>query len=205
MLTFTFAGDEAGDASFSFKKGASRYFVMAVVATQKPDDLRSMLADVRQKAYLPEGFDFHFNSLASAKLRNLVFDSLNAAEFEAWAIIVDKTTLPDTFQFMSRLDFYLYFVSELIRQIPMEKREEGMLILDEFGSPEQTRLELRHMMKARNITHGFRRISIRRSQSESLIQIADLVAGAILRRDAHKESTAFDSIASKLKGLVEYH
>ena len=68
MLTFTFAGDEAGDASFVFKKGASRYFVMAVVATQNPDALRSLLADVRQKSHLPQGFDFHFNSLASAKL-----------------------------------------------------------------------------------------------------------------------------------------
>lgn len=27
-LTFTFAGDEAGDASLNFRKGASRYFVL---------------------------------------------------------------------------------------------------------------------------------------------------------------------------------
>jgi hypothetical protein len=59
-------------------------------------------------------------------------------------------------------------------------------------------------MKTRNIQHGFRRISIRRSQSESLIQVADLVAGAILRRDAHKESEAFDMIAKKVKKIVEY-
>jgi hypothetical protein len=204
MLTFTFAGDEAGDASFAFKKGASRYFVMAVIASQQPDDLRAMLADVREKAHLPTMFDFHFNSLASAKLRTLLFSSLGTGDFEAWAIIVDKTTLPDTFQFMSGLDFYLYFVAELIRQIPFEEREEATLILDEFGAPEQTLAELRHVMKTRNIQHGFRRISIRRSQSESLIQVADLVAGAILRRDAHKESEAFDMIAKKVKKIVEY-
>jgi len=204
MLTFTFAGDEAGDAGFSFKKGASRYFVMAVVATQNPDLLRSMLADARRKAYLPQGFDFHFNSLASAKLRNLVFSILSEADFEAWAIIVDKTTLPDTFHFISGLDFYLYFISELIRRIPAEKRKEGTLILDEFGSPEKTRMELRRVLKARNIRHGFRRISVRRSQSEPLIQVADLVAGAILRRDAHKQSGAFDMIASKIRKLMEY-
>lgn len=203
-LTFTFAGDEAGDASFVFKKGASRYFVMAVVATQNPEALRSMLADVRQKAHLPQGFDFHFNSLASAKLRNLLFSTLSGADFEAWGIIVDKTTLPDTFQFMSGLDFYLYFISELIRQIPFERREEGTLILDKFGSAEQTRREFIHVMKTRHIQHGFRRISIRRSQSESLIQAADLVAGAILRRDAHNESEAFDRIFRKIKKLIEY-
>jgi hypothetical protein len=95
-------------------------------------------------------------------------------------------------------------VSELIRQIPPTKREGGTLILDEYGYPDQTRDELKRIMKAREIKHGFRRISIRRSQSEPLIQVADLVAGAILRRDAHKQSEAYDMIASKLTKLVEY-
>lgn len=204
MTTFTIAGDEAGDASFKFERGASRYFVVAVVATQDPEDLRSLLADVRQNSHLPQGFDFHFNSLASAKLRNLLFSTLSTADFEAWGILVDKTTLPDTFQFMSGLDFHLYFIAELINQIPFERREEGTLILDEFGSAEQTRRALIHVMKTRHIQHGFRRISIRRSQSESLIQAADLVAGAILRRDAHNESEAFDMISRKIKKLIEY-
>jgi hypothetical protein len=203
-LTFTFAGDEAGDASFKFEKGASRYFAVAVVATEEPEGLRSLLGDVRQKSHLPPGFDFHFNSLASAKLRNLLFSALKDANFEAWGIIVDKTTLPDTFRFMSGLDFHLYFIAELISQIPFAKRSEGTLILDEFGSAEQTRKELIHVMKTRHIQHGFRRISIRRSQSESLIQAADLVAGAILRRDTHKESEAFDKISRKVRKLIEY-
>ncbi len=203
MLTFTFAGDESGDVSFKFTKGASRYFVVTVIATQYPDDLRDLLASVRQQANLPQNFDFHFNSLASTKLRNLLFSSLSTAIFEAWAIIVDKTNLPDTFKLMSGLDVYLYFVSELINQIPEQKRNGGMLILDEFGYPEQTRNELKRIMKAREIRHGFSRITIRRSQSESLIQVADLIAGAILRRDSQNQSEAYDVIAKKIKRLIE--
>jgi hypothetical protein len=176
MLTFTFAGDESDDGSFNFAKGASRYFIVAVIGTQNPDTLRDVLEDVPQKAYLPEKFDFHFHSL-----------------------------LPDPFKVLiSGLDFYLYFVSELIRQIPPAKREGGNLILDEYGYPKQPRDELKRIMKAREIKHGFRRISVRRSQSEPLVQIADLVAGAILRRDAHKQSEAYDLIVNKIKKLVEY-
>lgn len=205
MLTFTFAGDEAGDASFKFEKGASRYFVIVVIATQYPDDLRALLAGVREKAHLSQGFDFHFNSLASAKLRNLLFDALEKADFEAWGMIVDKTIIPEpVVLFASGLDFYLYCVSELIRQIPAEKRTEGILILDEFGYPEHTRDELKRIMRVRKIKHGFRRISMRRSQSESLIQVADLVAGAILRRDNHRQSEAFDKISGKVVKLMEY-
>jgi hypothetical protein len=48
MLTLTFAGDEAGDVSLNFEKGASRYFVPAFIATQSPDPLRDKLADLRQ-------------------------------------------------------------------------------------------------------------------------------------------------------------
>lgn len=204
MLTFTFAGDEAGDVSFSFDKGASRFFVVAVVATQTPDNLRAQLAGLRQSAHLPPEFDFHFNRLASARLRRQVFSALQNADFEAWAIIVDKTTLPELFKVMSGLDAYLYFVSELIRAIPGEQRAGGTLILDEFGSPKQTRDELRRVLKAREITHGFRRILVRRSHSESLIQVADLVAGAVLRRDARKDSEAFDYIQAKMRQVVEY-
>lgn len=204
MLTFTFAGDEAGDVSFAFGKGASRYFVVAVVATQAPDALRSQLDKLRQQTHLPQDFDFHFNRLASAQLRRQVFSALQDADFDAWAIIVDKTTLPELFRVMSGIDVYLYFVSELIRAIPVEHRTGGTLILDEFGSPKQTRDELRRVLKAREIAHGFRRILVRRSHNESLIQVADLVAGAVLRRDAKKDSEAFDTIHTKMRQVVEF-
>lgn len=43
MITITFAGDELGDVSFNFGKGASRYFVQAVIATNQPQALRDEL------------------------------------------------------------------------------------------------------------------------------------------------------------------
>ena len=46
MITLTFAGDEAGDVSFNFEKGASRYFVPAFIATRQPDTLRDVLAQL---------------------------------------------------------------------------------------------------------------------------------------------------------------
>jgi len=37
-----------------------------------------------------------------------------------------------------------------------------------------------------------------------LIQVADLVAGAILRRDSRGQAEAFDSIAQKMHAVIEY-
>ncbi len=73
MITITFAGDEAGDVSFNFEKGASRYFVMAVIATSEPQKLRQTLGDVRQISGLPAAYEFSFHSLASDQLRQRVF------------------------------------------------------------------------------------------------------------------------------------
>lgn len=57
MITFTFAGDEAGDASFAFSKGASRYFVIAVIATTGPDELRAVLDNIRKDNGLPQTYE----------------------------------------------------------------------------------------------------------------------------------------------------
>lgn len=204
MLTFTFAGDESGDTSFNFAKGASRYFVVTVIATQSPDDLRKLLERLRRDSNLPEIYEFGYHKLSSEQLRKRVFSVLSSAPLEAWGILVDKTILPEAFKAMSGLDFYLYFVSELISQISDYKREGGTLILDEFGYPDQTKDELKRIMKARNISHGFKRISVRRSKSESLIQIADLIAGAVWRRDTHNDSGAYEIVEQKIRKLIEY-
>jgi len=204
MLTLTFAGDESGDVSFSFDKGASRYFVVAVIATSAPDALRQLLADVRERSGLAAQYEFSFNALSSAPLRRRVFEALAQADLESWAVIVDKTTLPDSFKLMRRLDFYLYFVTELVRLIPAAKREGATLILDEFGSPAQVRTELRRFMTVRGIPRHFKRVQIKRSKSESLIQVADLVAGAILRRDTKGQADAYDYVAGKLKQVLEF-
>jgi hypothetical protein len=204
MLTFTFTADESGDASLNFRKGASRYFVISVVATQFPDSLRNYLENIRRNLSLADHYEFGFHKLSSVKLREKVFTALSMADFEAWAILVDKALLGEELRSMTGLERYLFFVAELIKEVPEEKRAGGTLILDEFGYPDKTKDELKRILKARNIAHGFRRISIRRSQSEPLIQIADLVAGAIWRRDTHNDTGAYEIIERKIKKLVEY-
>lgn len=205
MITFTFAGDESGDVSFNFGKGASRYFVIALIATEKPQELRDMLDEVRSEFNLPAGYEFGFNSMgAAAALRQKVFSRLSKADFSAWAIIVDKTALPQIYADVPRLNFYLFFATELLQVIPDKMREGATLILDEFGGEPDLPLELRRYMKRRNIPRHFNRVLTKRSKSEPLIQIADLVAGAVFRRDARGESNAYEKIQGKFVELIEY-
>lgn len=205
MITLTFAGDEAGDVSFAFDRGATRYFVIAVISTPTPDRLRQVLTTVRQESALPSHYEFRFHTLSSERLRRRVLSALSDAEFESWALIVDKSELSDTFKVMSRIDFYVYFVTELIRLIPPQKREGATLILDEFGSAAQLKRELGRFMSVREIPRHFRRVVVKRSRSEPLIQIADLVAGSILRRDSKRDVQAYDYLAKKINRVFEFH
>lgn len=204
-LTFTFAGDEAGDVSLNFKKGASRYFVLAVIGTTEPVRLRQTLAKVRDEHGLPVAYEFSFNEMSSAKLHQKTFTALRQADFEAWALIVDKTLLPEPFKILRRLDFYLFCVTELLQSIPAKQREKATLILDEFGGEPKLPLQFRRYMKRREIPRHFSRVLTKRSKSEPLIQVADLMAGAVLRRDSKNDSEAFDMIESKFNSVVEFH
>ncbi len=203
--TITFAGDESGDLSFNFGKGASRYYVMAVIATTESQKVRQALADVRKELNLPTAYEFGFHGMSSAAIRQRVFQALRGADFEAWALVVDKTTLYEPLRYMKRLDFYLFFVTELLQAIPAEQREKATLILDEFGGEPDLPLEFRRYMKRRNIPRHFARVLTKRSKSEPLIQVADLIAGSVLRRDAHRDSEAFDMIRAKFRAVLEYH
>lgn len=165
---------------------------------------RARLIEDRSQSGLSDAYEFNFYNLTSAALQERTFSALAAADFEAWALIVDKTTLSDPFRLLTGLDFYLYFVTDLIRMIPAEKRDGSTLILDEFGSAERAPAEIRRVMKARGINARFKRMVVKRSRSEPLIQVADLIAGAIFHRDSRKGSDAFELIEPKMHALEEF-
>lgn len=203
MTTLTFAADESGDVSFSFTKGASRHFVVAAVATPEPEHLRNVLASVRHASRLDDGFEFRLNTLSSRTLRLRVYQALAAAEFESWAVVVDKERLSDPFRLLSGPDVYAFFLTELIAAIPFALRGEGTLILDQFGSPGATRSEIKRVLRMREIELGFRHIQIARSRSEPLVQVADLIAGAIMRR-ARGDEAMFRWVEHHCRSVVQY-
>lgn len=205
MITLTFAGDEAGDVSLNFAKGASRYFVPVFISTQEPDALRDRLAALRVELDLSERHEFKFHRMTDGNLRRQVFSALAHADFRAWGLIADKTRLPKIFENTSGMTRYMHFVTELLNIIPVELQKGATLIMDEFGSAPDLYTELRRTMTERHMPKVFKRVLVRPSNRESLIQIADLMAGAVMRRDAQNDSEAYDLVARKFKKLEIYH
>lgn len=203
-LTYTFACDESGDPSLSFRKGASRYFVAAIIGTRRPQVIRSTFDSLKLENNLPMNYEFKYHDLSSSGLQERVFARIGMIDFECWVIHVDKPGLPDVFRFMTGLDRYLYFLTEVIRILPESARSRGTLILDEYGENARLSTEIRRVMKTRGITPGFKRCISRDSKDEPLIQLADLIAGAVSHRDSGKRNDHYSIIERKIVNIIEY-
>jgi len=203
-MAMIFAGDEAGDVSFAFDKGASTHFVLALVGTDQPETLRQTLATVRAQRNLPDDYEFKFHKLSSKALRLATFSALLLLDFDVWALSVDKRQLPDYWRGLAARDLYAVLVAELILLVPIEYREGNTLLLDEFDPRDRALLALKQNLKRRGVRRGFRIISSVRSRSEPLVQVADLVAGSLLRSLTYNDSETLSAIRSHIRVLTQF-
>ena len=199
-----FVGDEAGDVSLNFAKGASSHLVIALLKLDEPEGFYQGLADFKRRFGLPLTYEFSFHDTTNQPIKSRFFRWLASMEFEGYAVAVDKPELVDPFKAMVGRELYVYFLSEVISLIPWEKRIGATLILDEFDRGGKTLLDLGRVLKARQIRRGFKKIVTKRSRSEDLIQVADMIAGAIMRRYTTGDDEHYAAIAGKVKELREY-
>jgi hypothetical protein len=201
---YAFAGDEAGDASFRFDRGASTHFVIALIGTQQPDEMCGVLAALRSRLQLASNFEFKLHRLGQRHIRDQLWETLTPLDFRVWAIVVDKTRLADMFRVMPASAFYAYFMSEAIRLVPEDLRLGAPLWLDEFDRSGKTVALLKRAFAARGLRYNFRNIRAVRSQSEDIVQVADIAAGAILRHHSKRTSEGYQRLIGKIAVIERY-
>ena len=82
---------------------------------------------------------------------------------------------------MDKSSFYAFFLNDLIQRIPASELGRTSLVLDRFDGVERAVRMFKRQLKASGKMGSIRRIVARRSQGEDALQVADMVAGAILR------------------------
>ena len=189
---------------FRLMKGASTHFVLALIATAQPDALREALARLREQRGLPADYEFKYHRLSSVALRHAVVETLQAMDLVVYALTVDKTTLPIYLRTLDAHSFYALLAAELIAQVPLSEREGAILLLDEFDPRGRALLALKRALKRRGMRRGFRKMLNVRSRSEPLVQIADLVAGAILRAVAQDDGENLSRLQHRIRLLSHF-
>ena len=203
MLVFI---DESGDAGFKFEKGSSTHFVITLVSfADKNEALRTdnHISEIRKQLNLRSDFEFHFHKLRKRFCAHF-FTEIKPFDFQYFSIVIDKTQF-DKSQFHSPQSFY-NFACDLVCQKAKQHLLQATVIIDRKQSRE-FKTKLGNYLKG-NINDKdagifyIKKIKMQDSEKNNLLQLADMICGAIAR-GLEKEIDDYREIIVEKEVLVE--
>ncbi len=198
--------DESGDAGGNVRRGASAHFVLAMVETTAPENLRAELRRLRVALQLPATFEFRYHDTRKVAHRAAFFILLRSLDVRVRAAVVDKTRLPAESQNWGEQEMYEYAVGEMVKHSSIEELSEAILVIDGERKPrfiQKLRQHLSKIGRDQKRSRIFKAIVLKESKREDGLQFADMVAGVLAERVEHGESAYEDYVDSKLKVLLQ--
>lgn len=167
--------DESGDSGF--KKASSTHFVVAAVCfydTVVAENVSATMARFKKQIGWSEDREYKFTKTKKRHVKALL-EKIAAYDYTIYAIIVNKRTV----QKIPSGNFHSEVVERLLAKIPME---EATIKLDGSSGTNHMKSVETFFRKATNVKgRKVKRISFADSKKNLLVQLADLVAGAMLR------------------------
>jgi len=185
MLIFI---DESGDMGLKIDNGSSRYFVIVLVSFEENEeaiacDQRIKL--LRRELKLPENFEFKFSKLRKDQ-RIKFLEAVLPYTFFYYGIVINKD--PNRLYgdgFRIKESFYKYTCS-LVFENAKPYLKDAIVIVDGSGSREFKR-QLTTYLRKKVDSHIIKKVKIQRSHTNNLLQLADMIAGAIYRSLTQKD------------------
>jgi len=201
MLVFI---DDSGDPGFKLHKGSSKIFVIALIIFE--DELEAektslSIKELRRKLKVSDKYEFKFNK-TNRKFRNNFFKTVNNFKFRIRAIVVKKEIIysPHLKNYIE--NFYNYVIMQVLKhnggkiknaKLKFDKRGERVL-------RNQLRTYLSRELDNKN-RKVFKDLKFVDSRQNTLVQLADMVAGAIFSSFSGKDKSYFEIL--KKAGRVE--
>jgi hypothetical protein len=187
MLVFV---DESGDSGLKLDSGSSRFFAVSLVVfedyeeAQAADDRITLL---RREMRLDPRFEFKFNKCRQ-DFRTRFLSAVAPYEFFYWGIVVNKDPAKLWGEGFKHKDSLYKYTSGLVFQNAKAYLNNATVVIDGSGSRE-FRDQLQRYLKRRINDPGQRTISkvkIQNSASNNLLQLSDMIAGAVHRSFGEK-------------------
>jgi hypothetical protein len=179
MLVFV---DESGDCGMKRKEGTSELFVIAAVTfndNQDAENCDKRIAELRQECFRSKNLEFKFNKCCD-DYREAFLKGVAEFDFFYLAFGLNKAKLYGPgFEFKD--SFYKYTAKLLFENAKPYLRDASVLI-DRTGNRE-FRQQLERYLKSRiNIdSEIIRKVKTEPSHSNNLLQLADMICGAVAR------------------------
>ena len=187
MLIFI---DESGDSGLKINAGSSRYFVVALVGFADRDEaiaLDDRISLLRKEQRVPDDFEFHFNKLKPG-YRIGFLEAVARYDFFYVAVVMDKTNLSGR---DIHLNESLYkYACGLIFEEAKPRLDNAIVVIDESGSKNFKSELKRYLVRRLKDETGkcfIKKVTTQDSRKHNLIQLADMIAGAVARSFSGKK------------------
>ena len=187
--------DDSGDPGFKLGKGSSSHFVMACVIFDDPLDAEEVALAIkkyRRSLGWADHREFKLNKTNKKYVKELLAN-VAGLNFRVRAICIDKNVIRSHELKNKRDSFYNYVIKEVLAKT--STLENADIRLDGHSGREYKKSAstyLRREVNSRN--KKIKRVRFVDSGTNNLIQLADLVAGSILRSAQTSKTDSGDYI-----------
>jgi hypothetical protein len=197
--------DDSGDPGFKVTKGSSAVFVIALVIFDDPLDAEETALKIkrlRQKLNRPEKFEFKFNK-CSKDFRCMFLNTITGARFRVRAIVMPKNNIYGKELRRSKESFYNYAIKMVLKHSD-NTIIDAKIRIDGHGDRKFKQAMNNYLRKELNSPGKtiFTNLKIIDSKENVLIQLADMVAGAI-HRSYYNDKTDKDLYKSMIAEKIE--
>jgi len=199
--------DESGDTGFKFHRGSSRYFVVALLMVDDPLPLHEAIRDLRARLTWPETREFKFVH-THPEARVTFFRAIRRYPFLIHALVVDKSRLHEP-ELRKKEAFYGKLVT-LALQESMDDIADALLIMDESFKGKGSKMNLTtHLRQTINVANNetprtIKDVRYHQSHRDNLLQIIDMVAGAVARAYEGGDDQYLRLLRPRLTGVTLY-
>jgi hypothetical protein len=201
MLVFI---DDSGDPGFKMERGSSSAFVIALVIFD--DNLEAektslAIKELKRKLKVSDRFEFKFNK-SDRKFRKYFFESIYKFKFRVRAIVVKKDSIYSQRLKNYKEDFYNFIVMQVLKH-SVKTIKNAKIKFDKSGEKalrDEMRVYLSKQLDNKNkkIFKDFKFVD---SKQNTLVQLADMVAGSIFSSVTGKDKLSLQKLEKS--GRVE--
>lgn len=201
MLVFV---DESGDPGMKGKQGTSPHFVITAVIFEENEEAEEcdrLIEQAKRKLFKNPAAEFHF-SKCSDEFRQCFFEAVATSQFFYLSFVLNKKKVWGP-GFQDKTSFYKYVASLLFENAKPHLRDASVTI-DRCGNRD-FRQQLERYLKRKINTHNrlIRKVKSEPSNSNNLLQLADMICGAVAR--SFREDKEDPNQFRRMIGLRELH
>jgi hypothetical protein len=198
--------DESGDAGFKLDKGSSIYFVICMAIFRdfcEAERVSKIIDNVRKNSHHTGEFRF---SKVSPKVKDAFFNAIRETEFCVRALVVNKKLITAPFLKQDHDAFYNYFLRKLL------ERDNGILrdahVKIDGKGERKYREELSKYLNKQLPDGKIKKLRFVNSSGDNLIQLVDMITGAIARsykRKGQKDASRWkDGLGNKINDIWDF-